>query len=177
MSKKYLLALIVGFAITASSAFAEVQSPIYTDEIGRSHFLGRGGYSTVRTMQMNEAQANFVNDADLKFSNKETEIKKTIDTSKEEAIIKAKEAKTKFETSSKEVETDITKVIKDRTDVPVSSKTKASFTSEDRKMDPSATFGKGATYLPSSGVNESKTIYTDDIGRLHFFGKGNLIKE
>ena len=29
---------------------------------------------------------------------------------------------------------------------------------------------------PSSGVNASKTIYTDDLGRLHFFGKGNLIK-
>ena len=182
MSKKYFVLLAIIFVLSGSSVFAEttiqqIQSPIYTDEIGRSHFLGRGGYSTVRTMQMNEAQANFVNDADLKFSNKETEIKKTIDTSKEEAIIKAEEAKTKFETSSKEVETDITKVIKDRTDVPVSSKTKASFTSEDRKMDPSATFGKGATYLPSSGVNESKTIYTDDIGRLHFFGKGNLIKE
>lgn len=27
------------------------------------------------------------------------------------------------------------------------------------------------------GVNESKTIYTDDLGRLHFFGKGNIIKE
>ena len=77
----------------------------------------------------------------------------------------------------KEVETDITNVIKERNDIPVSSKTKASFSAEDRKMDPSATFGRGATYLPSSGVNESKTIYTDEIGRLHFFGKGNLIKE
>ena len=74
-------------------------------------------------------------------------------------------------------ETDRTNVIKERTDVPVSSKTKASFTAEDRKMDPSASFGRGATYLNTSGVNESKTIYKDDIGRLHFFGKGNLIKE
>ena len=88
-------------------------------------------------------------------------------------IDKKKEVK---ETMS-EVETDITKVIKERENVPVSSKTKASFTAEDRKMDASASFGNGATFLPSSGVNESKTIYTDDIGRLHFFGKGNLIKE
>ncbi|MCQ2755122.1 MAG: hypothetical protein MJ231_08795 [bacterium] len=34
----------------------------------------------------------------------------------------------------------------------------------------------GYVDLPSSGVNASKTIYTDDLGRLHFFGKGNLIK-
>ena len=74
-------------------------------------------------------------------------------------------------------QTDITDVIKERTDVPVSSRTKATFSTEGRTMDPSASFGQGATYLPTSGVNESKTIYTDDLGRLHFFGKGNLIKE
>jgi hypothetical protein len=28
-----------------------------------------------------------------------------------------------------------------------------------------------------SGVNESKTIYTDDLGRLHFFGKANQFKD
>ena len=28
-----------------------------------------------------------------------------------------------------------------------------------------------------SGVNSSKTMYKDGIGRLHFFGKGNIIKE
>jgi hypothetical protein len=44
-------------------------------------------------------------------------------------------------------------------------------------MDASASFGNGATYLPGAGVNNSKTLYTDDIGRLHFFGKGNIIKE
>ena len=84
------------------------------------------------------------------------------------------------ETIKQDVETDITKVIKERTDIPVSSKTKMSTTTEERKMDPSASFGQGSTYLQgvgNSGVNNSKTIYTDDIGRLHFFGKGNLIRE
>ncbi|MCQ2743263.1 MAG: hypothetical protein MJ230_00505 [bacterium] len=27
-----------------------------------------------------------------------------------------------------------------------------------------------------AGVNDSKSIYTDDLGRLHFFGKGSLVK-
>ena len=45
-------------------------------------------------------------------------------------------------------------------------------------MDASASFGQGATNLsPNSGVNNSKTIYTDDLGRLHFFGKNNIIRE
>ena len=31
--------------------------------------------------------------------------------------------------------------------------------------------------IPCGGrVNASKTMYTDDLGRLHFFGKGNLVK-
>lgn len=28
----------------------------------------------------------------------------------------------------------------------------------------------------SAGVNDSKTIYTDNLGRIHFFGKKNLIR-
>lgn len=160
MSKKYLLALIVGFAITASSAFAEVQSPIYTDDIGRAHFLGRGGYSSVRQLQMGEAQAGFVNDAVDKYSNTKADINKKAETSKEEL---------------QQVETDITKVIKERQEIPVS-RQKATFTSEKRQMDPSAPYGYGNTYIPS-GVNESKTLYTDELGRLHFFGKANKITE
>ena len=27
-----------------------------------------------------------------------------------------------------------------------------------------------------SGVNDSKSIYTDDLGRMHFFGKGSLFR-
>ena len=45
-----------------------------------------------------------------------------------------------------------------------------------RKLDASAQFGQGMTNL-NSGVNDSKTIYTDDLGRLHFFGRANQIKE
>ncbi len=155
MSKKYLLGLIMLMAVSTCTAMAETaiyqtQSPIYTDDIGRSHFLGRGGYSSVRHIDMGGAYADAVNE--VANETKKPEVKEP-------------------------VETDITNVIKERTDVPVSSKTKATFSTDTRKMDPSASFGQGATYLPTSGVNESKTIYTDDLGRLHFFGKGNLIKE
>ena len=160
MSKRYLVLLAVAAIIstgvaTANTTIQQIQSPIYTDDIGRSHFLGRGGYSSVRHIDMGAAQADAINEVSRDMQKVQKEIKETVN----------------------EVETDITKVIKERENVPVSSKTKASFTAEDRKMDASASFGNGATFLPSSGVNESKTIYTDDIGRLHFFGKGNLIKE
>lgn len=160
MSKKYVLLLGLAIFVSTGVAMAEstiqqIQSPIYTDDIGRSHFLGKGGYSSVRHIDMGAAQADAINEVSRDMQRVQNEVKET----------------------KKEVETDITNVIKERTDIPVSSKTKASFSTEDRKMDPSASFGKGATYLPSSGVNESKTIYTDDLGRLHFFGKGNLIKE
>ena len=159
MSKKTLIILMMLIAsssvVFADTTIQQIQSPIYTDDIGRSHFLGRGGYSSMRHIDMGAAQADAINEVSKDMQRVQNEIKQT----------------------TNEVETDITNVIKEKTDVPVSSKTKASFTTEDRKMDASASFGRGATYLPSSGVNESKTIYTDDLGRLHFFGKGNLIKE
>ena len=161
--------ILVAFLSITGSAIAEttiqqIQSPIYTDEIGRSHFLGRGGYSSVRQGQMNGVQADFVNDAVNKYSVKKENVESEINSAK------------------KDIETNVLDVIKEKPTVPVSSKTKATFNTEDRKMDASASFGQGATYLPStgvtsSGVNASKTMYTDEIGRLHFFGKGNLIKE
>ena len=147
--------LISANLVSAETTIQQIQSPIYTDDIGRAHFLGKGGYSSVRHIDMGAAQADAINEVSKDMQKASDEIKKTVDA----------------------VETDITKVIKEKNEVPVASKAKASFSTEDRQMDPSATFGRGATYLPSSGVNNSKTIYTDDIGRLHFFGKGNLIKD
>ena len=159
MSKRYLFALFA-IVISTTATMAEIQSPIYTDDIGRSHFLGRGGYSSVRQLQMGEAQAGFVNDAVDKYSNIKTETAK-----------KAEDVKKEVETT----ETDITKVIKEKQEVPVAGQ-KATFSSEKRQMDPSAPYGYGNTYIPS-GVNESKTLYTDELGRLHFFGKANKITE
>ena len=155
MSKKFLILLAMSVIVSANVANAEttiqqIQSPIYTDDIGRSHFLGRGGYSSVRHIEMGGAYTDAVNE--VANETKKPELKEAEDVN-------------------------ITDVVKERPEVPVSSKTKATFSAQNRTMDPSASFGQGATYIPNSGVNESKTIYTDDLGRLHFFGKGNLIKE
>lgn len=130
----------------ANTIINEIQSPIYTDDLGRSHFLGKGGYSSTRHIDMGNAYSEAINEVTN-------------------------------QTDKKNVDTDITSVIKEKNEVPVSSKSKATFSSQNRTMDASASFGQGATYLPDSGVNNSKTIYTDDLGRLHFFGKGNLIRE
>ena len=154
MSTKKLIALLFLITITPQIALADIQSPIYTDEIGRSHFLGKGGYSSVRSMDMSGAYASAIDEVanDVKYTQKQVR------------------------NNLEQTETDITNVIKEKTEIPVSSK-KASFSSESRKMDPSASFGQGATYLPGANLNNSKTIYTDDLGRVHFFGKGNIIKE
>ena len=164
MQKKSLLAVSVAFIISSISAYAEIQSPIYTDDIGRSHFLGRGGYSSVRQVQMGQAQADFVKDAVDKYSNV-----------KDDAIKKVEEKANIVEENTQQAETDITNVIKEKSEVPVA-RQKATFTSEKRQMDPSAPYGYGNTYIPN-GVNESKTLYTDELGRLHFFGKSNKTTE
>ena len=151
MSKKsfYLSGILLAFVLSAGLAFADIQSPIYTDGIGREHFLGRGGYSGVRHLQMDEAQSMMINDAVNEFSQKEESIQK---------------------------EKNITDTIKEKEYVPASSH-KSTFSSEKGKTDASHSYGFGNTNLPTSGVNDSKTIYTDELGRLHFFGKANQIKE
>lgn len=58
--------------------------------------------------------------------------------------------------------------------VPASSY-KSNYSYKKGDIDATGIYGYGE--LPVSGVNESKTIYTDDMGRLHFFGKGSEIKE
>lgn len=166
MKKISIILGILCLMLGVNGVFAEIQSPIYTDEIGRSHFLGRGGYSTVRQINMQGMEANAVNDAINCHSNKMT---KEVENVENEIVKDIEEAK-------KGLETDITSVLKENTTVPVSSKGKATFTPEKRKLDASAPFGHGMTNL-NSGVNESKTIYTDDLGRLHFFGRANQIKE
>jgi hypothetical protein len=149
--KKLLVISMLILIATMNTSYAntiinEIQSPIYTDDLGRSHFLGKGGYSSTRHIDMGNAYSEAINEVTS-------------------------------QTDKKNVDTDITSVIKEKNEVPVSSKSKATFSSQNRTMDASASFGQGATYLPDSGVNNSKTIYTDDLGRLHFFGKGNLIRE
>lgn len=178
MLKQSLVLGFLSLIITTGVAFADtvqqIQSPIYTDDIGRSHFLGKGGYSTVRHIQMGEANAAAVNEAVNNLSKKDTQT--NVENSVNEVKENLQKAEDKVQNAVDKTEINILDVIKEKQNVPVSTKAKASFTSEQQKMDTSAPFGKGNTNL-SSGVNESKTLYTDEIGRLHFFGKGNIVKE
>ena len=160
------LILLSTVLVSVNIVSAEIQSPIYTDDIGRSHFLGRGGYSAMRQINMQGMEANAVNDAINYHTDK---MNKEVNNVETEFVKDINETTTNLETN-------ITDVIKEKETIPVSSKSKTTYTSEQRKMDASAPFGMGMTNI-NSGVNESKTIYTDDIGRLHFFGRANQIKE
>ena len=156
MSKKYFISLgiIATFLLTTGISVADVQSPIYTDDVGRSHFLGRGGYSTTRQVQMDATQADIVNQTVNELSkNNETSV------------------------INNPTEKKITDVIREKDVVPASSRSKMTITPEQRRMDASAPYGYGMTDIRPAGVNESKTIYTDDIGRLHFFGRANQFKD
>ncbi|MBE7703001.1 MAG: hypothetical protein E7Z89_03000 [Cyanobacteria bacterium SIG28] len=129
-------------------------STIYTDDIGRMHFMGKmGGYNEIKQTKNNILYDKTVNEAVDKYSQKENIVKDSV----------------------KNTEQDITSVIKERTDVPTSNY-KSSFSFEKGKMDASNHYGIGGTNI-QSGVNDSKTIYKDEIGRLHFFGKANQIRE
>lgn len=158
--KKITLGIVALFIISTGFAYADtiqqIQSPIYKDDIGRAHFLGKGGYSVTRQIQPEEVVTKTVVE--------DEQIKEDITKNVEQKIENKKE-------------TNILDVIKESEQAAVNKNSKASFTPEAKKMDASAPFGKGMTNLPNSKVNDSKTMYTDDIGRLHFFGKGNIIKE
>lgn len=184
MFKKYLLGsiLVIFSTITLVNAETfETQSPIYTDGLGRMHFMGKGGYSSVRPMQMGGAYSDAVNDAVDKYSKPQSEASKNVEKMKQEAKEdfeftknEIKKEQNLIKEEAKNVETDITKVIKEN---PQAQKPafKSSYTSTKEPLD--ASYHRGySTNIPAR-VNDSKTMYTDDLGRLHFFGKANLIKE
>ena len=138
MCKKLFISLSVlsALAITTGISYANTQSPIYTDQIGREHFLGRGGYSGVRHLQNEQAYSDAVN---------------------------AVPDRTEYE-SQKESEIDSEKNV-----------------SNVIKSENAGSSDKSYDYNPytgaDSGVNQTKSIYTDGLGRLHFFGKKNIVRE
>lgn len=184
MLKRYLLSslfVIFSTIATVNAETFETQSPIYTDGLGRMHFMGKGGYSSVRPMQMGGTYSDVVNDAVDKYSKPQSEASKNVEKMKKEAQedfeftkneIKKEQSSVKEET--KNVETDITKVIKENSQLQKPA-FKSSYTSTKEPLD--ASYHKGYNTNIPARVNDSKTIYTDDLGRLHFFGKANLIKE
>ena len=155
MLYKNFLAISLVTLMTMTTAMAD--NTIYTDDLGRMHFMGKGGYSGVRQLQMGEMQAGAVNDAIEKHSVKTEEIKKEITETVEKA------------------ETDITSVIKEKPSTTPAAY-KSTYSYQKGGMDASNPYGYAGTSIPAS-VNDSKTIYTDGLGRLHFFGKGNIIKD
>lgn len=192
MAKRSIsLAILSAIILTTATVSAEViqtQSPIYKDDIGRMHFMGKGGYSSIRPMQMGEACSGAVNEAVDKYSNAKSELEAQAKQAKEDAQKAVADAEKRAEqiqrevedgfefttSKAKQAETDITNVIKEKPVVPASS-FKSSYSAQKAPLDASRHQGYN-TNIPA-GVNDSKTIYTDELGRLHFFGKGNIIKE
>lgn len=156
MNKNLMVLSLVAILASVSSAFA-TDSTIYTDNLGRMHFMGKGGYSGVRQMQMGEMQAGAVNDAVEKLSRETNEVSEQV----EETI--------------KKTETDITSVIKEKPSITPATY-KSTYSYQKGGMDASNPYGYAGTNIPA-GVNDSKTIYTDGLGRLHFFGKDSQIKD
>ena len=155
MTKKIALSLSVAILLQGLLiANANTGSTIYTDNIGRMHFMGKmGGYNEIQQTRNEIIREKAVNEAVDKYSQKENTIKESV----------------------KETEQDITNVIQEKKVTPTSNY-KSTFSFEKGKMDASNHYGIGGTNIPA-GVNDSKTIYKDEIGRLHFFGKANQIKE
>ena len=178
MMKKYFIALglIVAASCSIASAFAE--DVIYTDELGRMHFLGRGGYSSVRKIQMDEAQAGVVNDAVNKYSAPQESVFKPLETESQKEVpaslqtepAKAEEAVPQVQpASTDEPVPELRDVIKEKTTAPAA-KHKSSFTFKKGTMDASNPYSYGSTNIPD------KTRYEKDkedfeAQKARFFGE------
>ena len=147
MSKRSLLILGAVAAMTVSGAYAGVTFGVDNNNMGRVP-IGETNYSTNRMYRIDEMRSNAVNDAMTEFP----------------------------EESTKSGEKKITDVIKEPELRTPAASFKSSFSATKERKDASSQYGFGATNIPS-GVNDSKTIYTDDLGRLHFFGKANQFKD
>lgn len=148
MSKRSLLILGTVIAMTVSGAYAGVTFGVDNNNMGRVP-IGESNYSTNRSYRMESMRSNAVNGAMKEFAE---------------------------EDSTASSEKKITDVIKEPELRTPAASFKSSFSANKEPKDASSLYGFGATNIPS-GVNDSKTIYTDDLGRLHFFGKANQIRE
>ena len=173
MMKKYFIALglVIAAVYSMSAAFAE--DVIYTDDLGRMHFLGRGGYSSVRKIQMDEVQSNVVNDAVNKYSNEEDSVFKPLNPESGEVPASVQETAPASDVQPAADEKQIPElkdVIKEKPTVN-SSKHKSSFTFKKGTMDASNPYSYGSTNIPD------KTRYEKDkedfeAQKARFFGAG-----
>lgn len=160
MDKKLFISLGFLAVFSASTICAMAHSTIYVDEIGRLHFLGKDpGSKANYTQQMgnfnNPEQKDLTNIIYKNEQNQEQAVK-NIENTVDETKKQAEETKVNS--------------------VEHTNKSKGSFTFSKGSMDASNPYTYGNTNI-ERGVNNSKTIYTDDLGRKHFFNKANQIKE
>ena len=148
MSKKYLtiIAVLSAFVISAGVANAYPQNQLFGTGYG---FAGYNNFSN------GAAAADAVNKPKKLFV--ETNSTTTTETS---------ETTTEFSDGIKKV----SDVVRDHDEAP-NAGYKTTYTYIEKDM---------SDYNPytgaDSGVNETKSIYTDGLGRLHFFGKGSLFR-
>ncbi len=183
MSKKsfIIFGLVAMMSCSISSVFAE--DVIYTDDLGRMHFLGRGGYSSVRKIQMDEAQAGVVNDAVNKYSAPEEEsVFKPLDSDSSGEVPAAVQQKEPVSPADAQVQPPATEeasalrdVIKEKQTVNKSSH-KSSFTFKKGTMDASNPYSYGSTNIPD------KTRYEKDkedfeTQKARFFGEQGIYQK
>ena len=157
MKKSFITLGIIFAVIVSTTAAAMAYSTVYTDEIGRHHFLGKdpGAKSTQAVNQytnVNNSKTKEFNDVNIKtpeLNDNNSSSEKV----KKHSLFNKKTEEAKNETKVNNVST---------TTVPekytFGSKEKPSYSSDKYHYD-------------QRGVNDTKTIYTDDIGRMHFFTK------
>ena len=147
MSKKYLTIIAIVSAFVITASVAEAYP--------QNTLFGTGyGFAGYNNYSNGAAEAGAINKPKEAF----VEAKGTANEAKEES--------TEFKDGIKKV----SDVARDHDEAP-NAGYKTTYTYIEKDM---------SDYNPytgaDSGVNDSKSIYTDDLGRMHFFGKGSLFR-
>lgn len=152
MLKQYLMiiAAVSVFTITSGAVEAYPQNTLFGTGYG---FAGYNNFSN------GAAEADAINKPQKMFIEK-----KSVESSAESAEAASYENEV---TNNKSSEKSVSDIIRDYDEAPNAGyKTKYTYIEKDMS-DYNPYTGNG------SGVNDSKSIYTDGLGRLHFFGKGS----
>lgn len=161
MNKKLFVTLSLIGLTSAFMAQAMAEPTIYTDGIGRLHFLGKDPGSAKR---LDAAEANkFANPAQMEFTNT---IYKGTQTAESETVT----------TQTVSNDSDAADKAETKVSTKRENKSKGAFTFNKGAMDASDPYTYGNTNISTPAVENktnNKKIYTDELGREHFFGKTN----
>lgn len=161
MNKKFFVALGLIAFTSAFMAQAMAEPTIYTDGIGRLHFLGKDPGSARR---LDPAEANkYANPAQMEFTN---------------TIFKGGETTETVTTQTVSDNSEVTSTSETKVSTKRENKSKGAFTFNKGSMDASDPYTFGNTNLTTpaptvQSTSNAKKIYTDELGREHFFGKTN----